>query len=48
MASSSGSSSTYSFISFASGTSTIVWPVLAKPKADSACRIGQVSWKPLM
>ncbi len=30
-----------------SGTLTMVWPVRAKPNADSACRISQVSWKPL-
>ena len=47
MRSSSGSSSTYSFISLASGTLTIVWPVLAKPNASSAWRMCQVSWKPL-
>ena len=43
----SGSSSTYSLTSLASGTLTSVWPVRAKPNAASACRIGQVSWKPL-
>jgi hypothetical protein len=31
-----------------SGTLTIVCPTRAKPKASSACRIGHVSWKPLM
>ena len=46
--SSSGSSSTYSFISLASGTLTMVWPVLAKPKASSAWWMCHVSWKPLM
>ena len=43
----SGSSSTYSLTSLASGTLTIVWPVRAKPNAASACRMSQVSWKPL-
>jgi hypothetical protein len=47
VASSSGSSSTYSFISLASGTLTIVWTVLANANASSACWISQVSWKPL-
>jgi hypothetical protein len=44
---SNGSSSTYSFISFASGTLTIVCPVLAKANASSACLMSHVSWKPL-
>ena len=46
--SSIGSSSTYSFIVLLSGTLTMVCPVRAKPNASSACRIGQISWKPLM
>ena len=46
-ASSSGSSSTYNFITLASGTLTTVCPVLANPKASSACWICHVSWKPL-
>ena len=46
-ASSSGSSSTYSFISLASGTLTIVWPVLANPNASSAWWMCHVSWNPL-
>ena len=47
-ASNSGSSSTYSLIVLLSGTLTMVWPTRAKPKASSACRIGQISWNPLM
>ncbi len=46
--SSSGSSSTYRRIVFASGALTIVWPTVAKPYASSAWWIGQISWKPLM
>ena len=45
--SSIGSSSTYSFIVLLSGTLTMVCPTRAKPKASSACRMGQTSWKPL-
>ena len=45
--SSSGSSSMYSFIAEESGTEIMVCPVRAKPKADSAWLISQVSWKPL-
>ena len=44
---SSGSSSTYSFITLASGTLTIVWPVLAKPYASSAWWMLHDSWNPL-
>ena len=42
-----GSSSTYSFMTVESGTEIMVWPVRAKPKADSAWLMRQVSWKPL-
>jgi hypothetical protein len=44
---SNGSSSMYSFISLASGTLTIVWPVLANPNASSAWWMCQVSWNAL-
>jgi hypothetical protein len=39
----SGSSSTYSLTTVASGTLTIVCPVRARPNASSAWRIFQVS-----
>jgi hypothetical protein len=42
-----GCSSTSSRIAVPSGTGTIVWPVVANPKAVSGYTIGHVSWNPL-